>query len=88
MYASLDVNIVMMMFFELYLLKKISEFPSGTRTHNLMIAGEISSEKCPTAKYNLCSAIWVPITQWLERLTGDQKVVGSSPAWELRNFSQ
>ena len=32
-YASSDVNIVMM-FFELFLLRKISEFPSGTRTHN------------------------------------------------------
>ena len=30
----------MMMFFELFLLIKISEFPSGTRTHNLLIAGE------------------------------------------------
>ena len=39
MYASSDVNIVMM-FFELFLLRKISEFPSGTRTHNLQIAGE------------------------------------------------
>ena len=32
--------IVMMMFFELFLLRNISEFPSGTRTHNLQIAGE------------------------------------------------
>ena len=24
----------------------------------------------------------------LECLTSDQKVVGSSPAWELRNFSE
>ena len=30
----------MMMLFELLLLRKISEFPSGTRTHNLLIAGE------------------------------------------------
>ena len=29
MYASSDVNIVMMMFFELFLLGKISEFPSS-----------------------------------------------------------
>ena len=41
MYASSDVNIVMMMFFELFLLIKISEFPSGTRTHNLLIADEM-----------------------------------------------
>ena len=41
-----------------------------------------------TSKYNLRSAIWVLISQWLERLTGDLKVVGSSPAWELRYFSQ
>ena len=34
MYASSDVNIVMMMFFELFLLRKISEFPSESRTHN------------------------------------------------------
>ena len=33
--SSSDTNIVvMMMFFELFLLRKISEFPSGTRTHN------------------------------------------------------
>ena len=38
--------------------------------------------------YNLRLAIWVLIAQWLERLTGDQKVVGSSPAWELRNVSE
>ena len=30
----------MMMFFELFLLRKISEFSSGTRTHNLQIASE------------------------------------------------
>ena len=29
------------------------------------------------------------ISEWLERLTGVQKVVGSSPAnWELRYFSE
>ena len=42
----------MMMFFELFLLRKISEFPSETRTHNL------------------------------------QMIMGSSPAWELRYFSE
>ena len=42
-----------------------------------------SQWKCSTSKYNLRSAIWVLIAQWLERLTGDLKVVGSSPAWEL-----
>ena len=30
----------MMMFFELFLLREIAEFPSGTWTHNIMIAGE------------------------------------------------
>ena len=40
MYASSDVNIVMMMFFGLFLLRKIPEFPSRTWTHNLQIAGE------------------------------------------------
>ena len=50
----------MMMFFELFLLRKISEFPSGARTHNLLIAGETKVEK----------------------------VVGSSPAWELGYFSE
>ena len=29
-----------MMFFELFLLRKISEFPSRTRTHNLQIADD------------------------------------------------
>ena len=33
---------------------------------------------------NLRSAIWVLIAQWLERLTGDLTIVGSSPTWELR----
>ena len=28
------------------------------------------------------------IAEWLERLTGDLKVVGSSPTWELRNVSE
>ena len=28
------------MFLELFLLRKISEFPKGARTHNLQIAGE------------------------------------------------
>ena len=45
MYASSDVNIVMTMFLEnvmtmLFLLRNISEFSSGTPTHNLLIAGE------------------------------------------------
>ena len=31
-------------------------------------------------------AILVLIAQWLERLTGDLKVVGSSPAWKLGKF--
>ena len=34
--VGVTINIVMMMFFELFLLRKISEFPSGTRTHNLI----------------------------------------------------
>ena len=34
MYASSDVNIVMMMFFELFVLRKISEFPSETLSKN------------------------------------------------------
>ena len=37
MYASSDVTI--MMFFELFLLRKISEFPSATRIHNLQQLG-------------------------------------------------
>ena len=38
-YAN-EYFIVMTMFFELFLLRNISEVPSGTRTHNLLIAGE------------------------------------------------
>ena len=34
--GGVTIIIVMMMFFELFLLRKISEFPSGTRTHNLI----------------------------------------------------
>ena len=36
--------------------------------------------------FNLRSAIWVLIARLLERLTGDWKVVGSSPAWEVPLF--
>ena len=37
--------------------------------------------------YNLGSAIWVLIAQWLERLTGDlEGCAGSSPALEVRYF--
>ena len=34
------------------------------------------------------SAIWVLIAQWLEHLTGDLKVVGSSLTWELQYVSE
>ena len=37
-------NVVMMTFFELFLLRKISEFPRGT--HNLQIAGETCCTYC------------------------------------------
>ena len=43
-YASSDVNVVMMMFFELFLLRKISEFPSGTRTHSEISLSKNSSK--------------------------------------------
>ena len=39
-YASSDVNIVMMMFFELFYSEKFLSSQAGTRTHNLLIAGE------------------------------------------------
>ena len=64
MYASTDVNIVMMIFFELFLLRKISEFASDVHRNTT-----------------------VQIAQWLDRLTGDLKIVGSSPAREIRYFS-
>ena len=35
--------------------------------------------------FSKTSAIWDLIAQWLERLTGDQKVVGSSPACWANN---
>ena len=70
-YASSDVNIVMMMmFFELFYSEKFLNY------------------NWSTSNYNLRSAIWVLIAQWSEHLTGDQKFVGLSPAWELRNFSE
>ena len=31
-------------------------------------------------------AIWVLVAQWLEHLTGDQKVAGSVPVWDLETF--
>ena len=34
----------------------------------------------------LLSAIWVLVAQWLERLTGDQKVAGSIPVWDSETF--
>ena len=34
----------------------------------------------------LLSAIWVLVAQWLERLTGDQKVAGSIPVWASETF--
>ena len=39
-FSQFSTNIVMMMFFDVFLLRKTSEFPSGTRTDNLQIAGE------------------------------------------------
>ena len=35
---------------------------------------------------NLLSAIWVLVAQWLERLTGDQKVAGSIRVWGSETF--
>ena len=35
---------------------------------------------------SLFSAIWVLVAQWLERLTGDQKVAGSIPVWGSETF--
>ena len=32
------------------------------------------------------STIWVLVAQWLERLTGDQKVAGSIPVWGWETF--
>ena len=37
-YASSDVNIVMMMFFELFLLRKISEFPGSWEVIRKLVA--------------------------------------------------
>ena len=34
----------------------------------------------------LLSAIWVLVAQWLERLTGDQKVAGPIPVWGSETF--
>ena len=35
----------------------------------------------PCTYRGLLSAIWVLVAQWLERLTGDQKIAGSIPVW-------
>ena len=35
---------------------------------------------------SLLSAIWVLVAQWLERLTGDQKVAGSIPVWDSETW--
>ena len=37
---------------------------------------------------SLLSAILVLVAQWLERLTGDQNVVGSIPFWAQKHFSE
>ena len=55
-YASSDVNIVMMMFFELFYSEKYLSSQAGLEP--------------------------------LAAISDDQKVVGSSPTWELRNFSE
>ena len=36
--------------------------------------------------YHKLSAIWVLVAQWLEHLTGDQKVAGSIPVWVSEAF--
>ena len=58
------------MFFELFLLRKISEFPAGL---------EPTTFRSPVRRSNHWYS-YIEIAQWLERLTGDLKVVGSSPA--------
>ena len=55
-YTSSDVNIVMMMFFELFYSEKYLSSQAGLEP--------------------------------LAAISDDQKVVGSSPTWELRNFSE
>ena len=40
-----------------------------------------------SAHRGLLSAIQVLVAQWLERLTGDQKVAGSIPIWGSETFS-
>ena len=55
---------------------------------------EIFKENCLLLKLtvrtgtyrDLLSAIWVLLAQWLERLTGDQKVAGSIPVWGSETF--
>ena len=61
-YASSDVSIVMMMFFELFYSEKFLSSQAGLEATTF---GSL-----------------------VRRLTDDQKVVASSPAWEFRNFSE
>ena len=77
MYARSDVYFVMMMFIELFLLKKISDSQAGLKPTTFW---------SPVSRSNH----WAISTQTAERTLyfGDQKVEGLSPAWELRNVSE
>ena len=37
---------------------------------------------------SILSAIWVLLAQWLEHLTGDQKIAGSILVWGSETFSE
>ena len=43
--------------------------------------------RCVLVRTGVYSVISVLVAQWLERLTGDQKVAGSIPVWSSETFS-
>ena len=55
------------------------------RDCSLAVAASVALTNRGTYR-GLLSAIWVLVAQWLERLTGDQKVAGSIPVLGLRNI--
>ena len=72
------------------------DIPRGGRTRRAIFLGKspwgVRNNSGGRNPYDTCpypglrSAIWVLVAQWLERLTGDQKVAGSIPVWGSETF--
>ena len=64
-------------------------FMNPTRGSSLLTTGDALTIELPGLRRRANEqvrhmlTIWVLVAQWLERLTGDQKVVGTIPVWGL-----